>query len=541
MQKTDWFKKAIVYSLDVRSFKDGNRDGWGDINGLLSKFDYLSQLGVDCIWIAPFYHSHERDDGYDVIDYYHIDPSLGSMEDFELLVEEAKRKDIKIILDLVVNHTSIDHPWFKKAIEQPDSMYYDYYIWTKQKPENDRDDVMFDTVEASNWEYEPAVSAYFYHTFYRHQPDLNLTNPRVQAEILRIIDFWMEKGIDGFRIDAAPHILRDKGDARHEGDPYDLLDVWRNEVLRHNEDAILIGEADIEPEKYPEFLNGRLTALFNFYINNYIFLSLATQQATPLSNALHHLPLTEGEHYFTFLRNHDELDLSRLSDDERGQVLDRFAPEPTMRIYNRGIRRRLAPILSNNHRQMKLALSLLFSLPGTPVIRYGEEIGMGDDLNLPERRSVRTAMQWSDQPNAGFSDVVPQALKYPLIRVGPFAYEHVNVEAQEADPSSHLNTTKALVNLRKEKGDMFSGGEFMILDSPQETVLAYGYKQADQWLVIFHNFSESISKVKMKLPVKSDARIIPLAHAADATLSNGHISLSLAAYGFSWFIIKNNT
>src|SRR5690606_34277798 len=244
MQATpDWFKNAVVYSLDVRGFKDGNQDGLGDLKGLLEMFDYLVQLGITCIWLSPIYGSHGRDDGYDVVDYYEIDAGLGDFDDFQELVDRAKANDVKLLLDLVINHTSVDHPWFKRAVEQPDSVYYDYYIWQKEKPENDKEDLIFKTVENSNWEYQPAVNAYFYHTFYAHQADLNIVNPRVQEEILAIIDFWMSKGINGFRLDAVPHILRDKGRSQFDGDPDALLGIWDNAIKKYDNQAILIGEA----------------------------------------------------------------------------------------------------------------------------------------------------------------------------------------------------------------------------------------------------------------------------------------------------------
>ncbi|SFC35956.1 maltose alpha-D-glucosyltransferase/ alpha-amylase [Parapedobacter composti] len=540
MQKPDWLKAATVYSLDFRSFYDGNDDGLGDIAGLISKFDYLVELGVNCIWLAPFYCSPRHDDGYDVVDYFRIDPQIGTMDDFRALVATAKAHDIRILLDLVVNHTSIDHPWFKKALEDPTSAYYEYYIWKKQKPEDDKDDLMFEGVEESNWDYEPSVSAYFYHTFYKHQPDLNVANPQVQNEILRILDFWMSTGIDGFRIDAVPHILRNKGDCHFKGDPYQLLEVWRSAVLKHNEHAVLIGEADVEPEEYRDFLNrGQLTGLFNFYINNYTFLALATEKGTPLVNAIRRLPLADGRRYLNFIRNHDELDLGRLTEEERHQVFERFAPEPSMIVYNRGIRRRLASMVHHNNRQMELTLSLLFSLPGIPVLRYGEEIGMGDDLNLPERKSVRTAMQWSDQRNGGFSEMPPQALKYPLIQEGPASYKRINVASQQADPTSLLQVTKKLIRLHEGNGHFFFDGSFELLDTNHSAILAFSYQIGSERLVTVHNFSRQGISAIIMLPHQTGARISVLVNSHQVTSSDGRLSLQLPGYGYSWFIVHD--
>lgn len=539
MREINWLKKGVIYSIDVRSFKDGNHDGKGDFNGLLSKVDYLTQLGIRCIWMAPFYSSNQQDDGYDVTDYYRIDPQLGTMEEFRLLVEKAKANGIKIVLDLVVNHTSGAHPWFKTATGTPGSLYHDYYIWKAEKPPHDKEDLVFKTIEESNWEYEPSISAYFYHTFYKHQPDLNMTNPRVQTEVLNIIDFWMGKGIDGFRIDAVPHILRDKGDSRFSGDPYGLLGNWRRAVLEYNEHAILIGEADVEPENYPDFVQkDRLTALFNFYLNNYTFLALATQCADPLFGALKRLPLKDRRPYLNFLRNHDELDLERLTEKERKQVYAQFAPEPSMIIYDRGIRRRLAPMVDNDHRRIKLAMSLLFTLPGTPVLRYGEEIGMGDDLNLPERKSVRTVMQWSDQQNGGFSDVVPQALKAPLIREGKFSYKRVNVAIQAARPESLLNDIQTMIYIRNKENDLFAHGEFMLLNTDCDTVLAYAYYLKNEWLVAVHHFAEKTVETTLGLPIHGNAAPISLIGTARSAFSNGRLIVELGAYAYSWLIIR---
>jgi len=541
MQQDDnlhWFKKAIVYSLDVRSFKDGNEDGIGDLKGLVSKFDHLVRLGINCIWMTPFYCSNNQDDGYDVLDYCRIDPVFGDFDDFEHLVKKAKAHGVKIILDLVINHTSIAHPWFKRAVEQPRSVYRDYYIWKKDKPENDREDVVFETVEDSNWEYHPQASAYFYHTFYKHQPDLNIVNPRVRKEILKIIDFWMAKGIDGFRIDAVPHILRNKGDSEFEGDPFDLLDAWQKAVKRHNPAAILIGEADVEPEDYPSFYqDNKLNGLFNFFLNNYLFLALAKGKATPLVNAFRRLPDHGKRPYLNFIRNHDELDLERLTEADRLLVIETFAPDPSMVIYDRGIRRRLPPMVHDQSR-VRLAFSLLLTFPGVPVIRYGEEIGMGDDLNLPERKSVRTAMQWSQNRNAGFSDVVPQAMQYPLIRQGCFSYEHINVEAQEKEDESLLRAVRKMIYIRDSESEFFAHGRFSVLKADNDAVLAYQYQTDDQLLLVLHNFGANEIETTID-PIRAAKKITALfGQAEQVVLSGEGIKFCLTAHSYCWCKIQ---
>lgn len=525
MKPAEWLYKSIVYSLDIRSFSDGDANGLGDLKGLIGKLDYLVDLGVDCIWLTPFYLSDEYDDGYDVIDYYQIDPRLGTMEDFGMLIDKARSLGIRILLDLVINHTSIHHAWFQRAITDPDSRYYDYYIWKKQRPEMDREDVVFPTVEDSNWTYQPTLDAYYYHTFYHHQADLNMAHPNVQQEVLRLLHFWMGTGIAGFRLDAVPHILKEKGDSHFEDDPFELLNVWRDTIAIHDNEAVLIGEADVDPNNYSEFLKqGRLAALINFYVNNYTFLALAKESALPLENALKSLPISQGEHYLTFLRNHDELDLGILSAAERQIVFDAFAPSESMQIYGRGIRRRLPPMLDNDAERMRLAMSLLFALPGTPVIRYGEEIGMGDDLNLPERRSVRTAMQWSAEANAGFSAVSPpQALKYALIREGEYGYGQVNVEAQASREDSLLNQVKVLIQYRKKWMDWFVYGQFRLLDVKDNAILCFGYERDEEWIVVVHNLSREPVTAELSVPLPKQDKY--------------PIILELERYGFRWLLL----
>ncbi|HWL00437.1 MAG TPA: alpha-amylase family glycosyl hydrolase [Parapedobacter sp.] len=542
MQATpNWFKNAVVYSLDVRSFKDGNQDGRGDLKGLLERFDYLLQLGITCIWLSPICASQGRDDGYDVVDYYEIDPALGDFDDFQQLVERAKANDVKLLLDLVINHTSVDHPWFKRATEQPDSIYHDYYIWQKEKPENDKEDLVFKTVETSNWEYQPAVDAFFYHTFYKHQADLNVANPRVQEEILAIIDFWMSKGINGFRLDAVPHILRNKGSSQFDGDPDALLGIWDNAIKKYDDQAILIGEADVEPEEYPSFIEaGKLTGLFNFFINNYSFLSFATQRAVPMYEALGRLPLPDNRQYLNFLRNHDELDLERLTEKERQLVFDHFAPEPSMIIYDRGIRRRLPPMVENNVQRVKLSMSLLLSLPGTPVIRYGEEIGMGDDLNLPERRSVRTAMQWLDSQNAGFSDAAPHVVRYPIIRNGPFSYYRINVADGVAHADSLLNEVKKMISIRSTENRLFQEGRFTTLKTDNEAVLAFSYELDQHQLVILHNFKKTTENAEVATPATDQMGVSVLFGNALISTANKQLKTVLPGYTGCWLLLAGD-
>lgn len=533
----NWFREAVVYSLDVRTFCDSNADGRGDLQGLIEHLPYLQELGVNCIWLAPFYVSNEYDDGYDVIDYFDIDPHLGTLEDFGELVQSAKSVGIHIVLDLIVNHTSIHHPWFKRALENPDSIYYDYYIWSKDA-KKDSGEIMFPGVEDSTWHHAPEVDAFYYHSFYRHQADLNITNPRVQAEITRILNFWMGTGISGFRIDAVPLALRNKGGIEFEQDAFELLNDWRSVVTGHNKDAVLLGEADVDPQTYSKFLeHDRLTALFNFYINNYTFFSFATQKSAPLYQAIKLLPMAQGEHYLHFLRNHDELELGILKASERKEVFSKFAPDKNMQIYGRGIRRRWPPMAENDLDRVKMSMSLLISLPGTPVIRYGEEIGMGDDLNLPERRSVRTVMQWSDGDNAGFSELPPQAMHYPLIRMGEYNFKEVNVKAQKKEPKSLWNTVKGLLQLRKKWQSSFAHGQFHLVTPGHESLLAYMYTNSEGALLVVHNLSDKKISSELAMAFDNLSDFKQIVGDAEVRVADSQVHLKLGRYGYSWIVL----
>jgi maltose alpha-D-glucosyltransferase / alpha-amylase len=362
-------------------------------------------LGVTCVWLLPFYRSPDRDNGYDVSDYYSVDPALGSLGDFVEFMHLAGERGLRVIVDLVINHTSRDHPWFQSAREDPDSPYRDFYVWSKTKPDDAHEGMIFPGVQDSIWTYDRKAGEYYLHRFYHHQPDLNVANPRVREEIERVMGFWLALGVSGFRVDAAPFVFEMKGVDRSDvGDPLDFLDDFRNFLSWRRGDAIMLAEANIPPDEMLDyFAQGRLQMGFNFLLNQHIFLALARHDSRPLiEGLLTPPPLPEEGQWVTFLRNHDELDLGRLTESQRQDTFAAFAPQPKMQLYERGIRRRLAPMLGGDERRLKMAYSLMLSLPGTPVINYGEEIGMGDDLALPERDSVRTPMQWSADDNAGF-------------------------------------------------------------------------------------------------------------------------------------------
>lgn len=422
-----WYKNAVIYSLDVETFKDSNGDGIGDFKGLRNSLPYLSSLGITCLWLLPFFDTPNKDNGYDVRDYYKVDARLGDLGHFAELIDAAEEAGIRVIIDLAVNHNSTEHQWFQKSRKDKNSKFRNYYMWADEKPEDDNNNMMTGGEDGgSNWEYDGEADAYFYHTFFPHQPDLNISNEDVQEEIFRIMHFWLKLGVSGFRVDAAPHMFTEKGRADFGEDPHSIFRHFREFVETQKKDAILLAEVDLAPGKYEKFLGDedQMHMLFNFYVNNYLFLSFAREEATPVAKALKKMPqIQEKEQMAIFLRNHDELNLDKLSEKEKQEVFRAFAPHENMRIFGRGIRRRLAPILGNDRRKLELAHSLLFTLPGTPVLRYGEEIGMGEDLSTEGRSSVRTVMQWANQKNGGFSDAPSDELIRNVISEGEFGYK----------------------------------------------------------------------------------------------------------------------
>jgi maltose alpha-D-glucosyltransferase/alpha-amylase len=532
-----WYKEAVFYTLDVRSFKDGNGDGIGDFQGLLNNFDYIVDLGVNCLWVLPFFNSQGRDFGYDVTDHCSVDPELGTMEDFMRLVKKASDNNIKIIIDLIANHTSDKHPWFLEAQKGKDSPYYDYYIWSKKKPKQDKKDVIFKNVESSNWAHDKTLDEYYYHTFYSFQPDLNLTNPAVQKEIIQIIKFWMERGISGFRVDAVPHLLSEKGKTKFKKDPFDILRTWKETICRHNKEGVMTGECDVHPKDYGRYIkSNRLDGISNFYCNNYFFYSLAIEDPKPLAKAYQKMPETNAsQFYINFLRNHDELDLERLTDEERQKVYKLFAPEDIMRIYGRGIRRRLPPMLHNNRMLLELCFSLLFSLPGTPILRYGEEIGMGDDLRLTQRNSVRTGMQWRNEKNGGFSVELPSKQVWPVISGGEFGYEKINVVQQQNDPSSLLNTVKQMIHGR-QKATAFGYCHFEFLETSHKQVMAHCCQYEGQLAMAVHSFSEE--SLVVQIETGRFSKELPELLLGDCVFSSkgDNMEVKLGPYGYAWWV-----
>jgi maltose alpha-D-glucosyltransferase / alpha-amylase len=417
-----WYKNAVVYCLSVGTYMDANGDGIGDFSGLMRRLDYLHGLGVTAIWLMPFQPSPGKDDGYDVSDYYGVNSAYGSLGDFVEFTHGAKQRGIRVIIDLVVNHTSDEHPWFQAARRDPRSPYRDWYVWSDKRPPGASTGMVFPGVQKSTWSYDREAKAWYFHRFYDFQPDLNTSNPRVQAEILKIMGFWIQLGVSGFRMDAVPFVIATKGPkVRKPVEQYDMLRSLREFLQWRQGDCIILAEANVVPDTDMEYFGkagDRMQMMFNFQANQNLFYALASADSRQLIKALkatRRRPPTAQ--WGIFLRNHDELDLGRLTQEQRQRVFDAFAPEKHMQLYDRGIRRRLAPMLDGDRRRVELAYSLLFTLPGTPVIRYGDEIAMGDNLDLPERVAARTPMQWSSEPHGGFTKSDKPVV--PVIEMAP--------------------------------------------------------------------------------------------------------------------------
>ena len=536
-----WYKNAVVYCLDVDTFQDSNGDGIGDFAGLTDRLTYLAGLGVTCVWLLPFYPTPDRDNGYDITDFYNVAPSLGTLGDFVDFTHQAENLGIRVIVDLVVNHTSVEHPWFQEARRDPNSKYRDFYVWSDEKPKDANQGMVFPGVQKTTWTYDKVAKAYFFHRFYEHQPDLNIANPAVREEIQKIMGFWLQLGVSGFRVDAAPFIIELKGIEGVKGvDPYSYLDEMRTFLSWRRADAIMLAEANLEPTAVKTYFGDghRFPMLFNFWLNQHLFLALASEQAEPIQRALKDLPpIPETCQWANFLRNHDEIDLGRLSEEERASVFAEMGPEPEMQLYGRGIRRRLATMLGGDSRRLELAYSLMYSLPGTPVLWYGEEIGMGEDLSLPERNSVRTPMQWSAEENGGFSTAPPERQIRPIRSEGGFAYEHVNVATQRRDPASLLNVVERLIRTRKESPEV-GWGSWTVLDAHAPTVFAHYCEWRSQALLALHNLSREPTMIRLDLAQYQCDHLIDLLDDQEASpVEEGCFETRLPGYGYRWYRI----
>jgi len=496
-----WYMDAIFYQIHVRSFRDSSRDGNGDLQGLISRLDYIQNLGVSCLWLMPIFPSPLKDDGYDVSNFLSIDPSIGNLDDFQQLTEAAHQRNLRIITDLVISHTSNQHPWFQSARQGFDAPYHDYYVWRDDDRGYSHARVIFQDSESSNWTWDPVAKRYYWHRFYSHQPDLNYANPAVQEEILDVMRFWLDLGIDGFRVDAVPYLFEREGtNCENLPETHEFCRRMRALIESDYPGCILLAEANQWPDDLVAyFANGdEFHMAFNFPLMPRIFLAVRREDSQPLIEIFEHLPQIPGNcQWATFLRNHDELTLEMVTDADRDYLYNEYARDPRMK-HNLGIRRRLAPLMDNDRRRIELLYNLLFSLPGAPVIYYGDEIGMGDNIYLGDRNGVRTPMQWSGDRNAGFSRADPSMLYQPVIADPVYHYQAVNVEAQLRSPTSLLHWLRQLLRLRGSD-PLFSRGEITFLSTSNRRILAFLREHQGRVALLVHNLSACVQPVHLDL------------------------------------------
>jgi maltose alpha-D-glucosyltransferase/alpha-amylase len=536
-----WYENAIFYCLDVETYADSDGDGVGDLRGLTRRLDYLAGLGVTCLWLMPFYPSPNRDDGYDVADFCAVDPRLGSMADFSELMVEAQERGIHVIIDLVPNHTSNRHPWFQAARQDPESPYRDYYVWRTDDPGDTSDQVVFPGEQDGIWTYDEQAKAWYLHHFYEFQPDLNFANPAVRDEFRKIMGLWLQLGVAGFRIDAAPFLIDLTGvnGAENLAPAHEYLQELRDFTTVRSGNAILLGEVDEGLSTIADYFGGgnQLQALFNFPLNRYLFLGLVQMSADPIMFGVQQLPtIPDTGQWVNFLRHHDELNLSRLTREQREQVFTAFGPDPDMRIYDRGLRRRLAPMLDGDQARVRLAYSVLFALPGAPMLFYGEEIGMGEQLTLPGRLSVRAPMQWTPYDNGGFSSALPERFVRPILTDGDYGFERVSVAAQRNDPDSLLNWLAALIRTRRECPEI-GAGRCRVIDTGNDAILALRFDDLDHEsaVVVLNNLSPDRQSVMLDLSEREIATATGLlADRRYEPLDAKSTRIRINGFGFRW-------
>ena len=544
-----WWKSAVVYCLDVETFLDADGDGVGDVEGLTRRIDYLAELGITCLWLMPFYPSPDRDDGYDITDYLGVDQRLGDVGRMTELVRLAHDRGIRVIADLVVNHTSDQHPWFKASRKEKDPQknpYRDYYVWRSDDPGDTSDQVVFPDEEDSIWTKDERTGEWYLHHFYRHQPDLNLDHPAVVEELLRAVGFWLQMGFDGFRVDGVPFLEQtpaDTGGEEHIVDPHAFMRTLRDFLSLRKGDAMMLGEVNLPHQQQLAFFGGdsadELHMQFDFIGMQATYLSMARADARPLVTALTTRPeLHRTNQWATFLRNHDELTLDKLTTAEREEVFAAFGPEEEMQVYDRGLKRRLPPMLGGDPRRVRMAYSLMFSLPGTPTLYFGEEIGMGEDLSAEGRMAVRTPMQWSATKNGGFSTAPPSRLVQAVVADG-YGPEHANVMDQLHDPESLLSWMRRLIEIRRACPELGWGGLTILEHDAGPAVLAHQLSLADSAVVAVHNLGDE--PVTVTVPVEgfdADARVVDLITHEVLDLASGAVSSALEGYGVRWLRVR---
>lgn len=527
MQNSLWYKNAVFYQISVRSFKDSNGDGRGDLHGIVEKLDYLQALGINCIWLMPIYPSPLNDDGYDIADYCKVDEAYGSLDDLKELIKSAHAHDIRIVMDLVLNHTSDEHTWFKQSRSDKNSPYRDYYVWsdTNEKYKDAR--IIFIDTETSNWTFDKKTNQYYWHRFYSSQPDLNFDNPKVQEEMLNVARFWLDLGIDGFRADAVPYLFEREGtNCENLPETHIYLKKLRKFIDDNYPDRILLCEANQWPEDVrPYFGDGdEFNMGFHFPVMPRIYMALKKENFTDIQEIMNRTPpIPENCQWCTFLRNHDELTLEMVTPEERKWMWEKYAPDPRMKS-NLGIRRRLAPLLDNDHRKIKLANSLLFTLPGSPIVYYGDEIGMGENLDLPDRNGVRTPMQWDDSPHGGFTIGTP----FTEMVQGEYDYQNVNVDSQIKKTDSLFHTIQKMITLRK-KHPAFGSSTMEWVNASNPAVATYTRTHQNETLLIINNLSDSPQTIH--LPAEYQTDFVELFSETECCIES---SLTISPYTYLW-------
>ena len=532
--KQYWYQKAVFYEVSVQSFFDGNGDGFGDIIGLTQKLDYFNHLGVDCLWLQPIFESPMKDGGYDIADYCKINPAYGTLDDFTLLIDEAHRHNLRVVLDLVMNHTSDEHPWFKAARTDRTSPYHDYYVWseTDQKYRDAR--IIFLDTEKSNWTWNEDTQEYYWHRFYSSQPDLNYDNPAVWNEMLNVVRFWLDLGIDGFRVDAVPYLIeRENTICENLPETHKILKELRQFVDQNYPDKVLICEANQWPKDVREYLGDgdEFQMAFNFPLMPRIFMAIRQSDASPIHWAMDQLPgIPQNCQWGTFLRNHDELTLEMVTEEERQFMWNAYAPDRRYRL-NLGIRRRLAPLLDNDRRKIELAHSLLFSLPGSAFLYYGDEIGMGDNVALFDRNGVRTPMQWNTETHGGFS--VAKTTFLPVITDPEYNPRQVNVENQINDKASLWNTLQKLIAIRKEN-EVLAAHAFQWINCDVLPIAAFMRQSQKECILAVHNLSDTVQSVEILLPDGVSINFQELFTGKHYQVDRRNLTLKLAPYQYLW-------
>lgn len=538
-----WYKDAVIYELHVKTFFDSNQNGYGDFPGLTQKLDYLQDLGINCIWLLPFYKTPFKDDGYDIADFYEVSPEYGTMDDFRDFVKEAHRRGIRVLIELVLNHTSDQHAWFQEARSSRTSGKRDFYVWSDTPDKYASARVIFSDTEKSNWTYDPVSGQYYWHRFFSHQPDLNFDNSEVQKVMMEVLTFWLNTGVDGFRLDAVPYLFeRDGTNCENLPETHVYLKKLRAALEKDFKGKVFLAEANQWPaDVRPYFGDGdECHMAFHFPLMPRIFMAIRKEDNKPILEIMRQTPaIPENCQWALFLRNHDELTLEMVTQEERDYMHKEYAKDPKG-ILNQGIRRRLAPLMNNGRRQMELLHSLLFSLPGTPVIYYGDEIGMGDNVHLGDRNGVRTPMQWDRNRNAGFSTVEAEKLYAPLIIDPVYGYQAINVEAQNMTQSSFLNWTKRMIKVRKNLR-AFGRGTIDFLKHQNHKILAYMRTYEDETLLIVNNLSRYVQPVELDLK-QYDGRVPVELWGNTKFPKIGELPyfLTLGPHSFYWFRLIEN-